>query len=680
MPRFAHPVSRTVITYSRNSAEEVRQVELPLVIGVLADLSGRIGDPLPPVGDRKFIESGVDNFDELLRACAPRLTAHVPNRLTDEGGILVVNIGFESMNDFLPDRVALKVEPLRLLLEQRTRFSGLLSRLEGKVMAEELIEDLLLKVRTLSLKSQASPASFVLTSPQTVPTATVDPIQNGAGANAELQRLIQVAAGQLSPMLKLPQDPGTAQAGQHFLEDLVAAVLKGHCVTGDVTRQINQIIARLDQYLSAQVNEIVHHPEFLRLEAAWRGLDYLVKRLPRLPTVKVKVMNISKEELGKTLQRYSGKSGPSGWDQSPIFKRVAESPFLLPQGEPFCCIVGDYTFDHSSKDTHLLRDMSRICAVAHTPFIASASPEILQLRSWQQLGNPLSCEEAMSGPEYAAWRCLRDSEDSRYLALTLPRFLSRLPYGIRTVPVQGFDFEEDCGPDPTGECNYVWANAAYAMAANIARSFADTGLCINIRGVEGGGMVEGLPVYAFPTTDGGVGVKCPTEIAISQRRECELNNLGFTPLSHWRNTDFAVFVGAQTMQRPTEYDDTLATEHAKLRARLPYVFIVSRFAHYLKKMICERGWQYYQERAQLETQLNEWIMLYTSDPGSAPDIKEKKPLADAKIEVEEIPGNPGRYVAQAYLLPHIQTAGVMVHLGVVPQQGSNSAFMIGRHN
>lgn len=499
-------------------------------------------------------------------------------------------------------------------------------------------------------------------------------LQTSTGAAAgkveltpDIQQLIDAAAGKLAEIFDQPQDES-----KKVVDDLVSVLLKGHLVKGDIFKRIDRTIAWIDKRLSDQMNAIIHHPDFRTLEGAWRGLEYLVSRKPPGQHLKVRVMNISKKEVGTILEKFSAESGQTAWDQSPIFKQVFEQRFDMPGGEPFGCLVGDYQFDKSPPDINLLKRVSQICGAAHVPFVSAAAPKLVSLKSWRELPDPAELEAKMSTPEYAAWNSLRQMDDSRYLALTLPKFLARLPYGAEKNPVEGFNFEEDLRPVPKAEWaasetkhdNYVWANAAYAMAANIANTFHDSGFCVAIRGVESGGKVEGLPIDTFPTDDGGVDSKCPTEVAISQRREAELGRLGFLPLSHWQNTDYAAFVGAQTVQKPQQYETVDATSNAELSARLPYVFMVSRFAQYLKKMIYEWVGQN-KERAQLETELNEWIMLYASDPSSAPDIKEKKPLADAKIEVEEIPGKPGYYHAKAYLRPHIQLEGVNVDLGVV---------------
>lgn len=504
----------------------------------------------------------------------------------------------------------------------------------------------------------------------TTPAPTPTIVSLSADATQELKHLIDNTHVPLVKIFGLEEEGGIRI--RKTLEDLVGRVLEGQLVKGDLFKRINRTIAWLDQRLSEQVNTIIHHPDFRALEGAWRGLEYLVARKPPGQHLKVMVTNISKKEVGSMLEQFSAESGQRAWDQSLLFKHVFRDRLDQPGADSFGCLVGDYQFDKSAPDINLLKRISAICSAAHMPFISAASPKLVGLDSWRGLPDPAELEAKMSTPDYAAWNSLRQMDDSRYLALTLPRFLARLPYGAEKNPVEGFTFEEDMRPvsdaewsvNETNHDNYTWANAAYAMAANIANTFHDTGFCVSIRGVESGGKVEGLPIDTFPTDDGGVDSMCPTEVAISQRREAELGNLGFLPLSHWQNTDFAAFVGAQTVQKPQKYSTEAATANAELSARLPYIFLVSRFAHYLKKMIYE--WVGTpMSRANLQTELNEWIMLYASAENCAPDIKLQKPLAEARIDVEEVPGKPGYFHAKAYLRPHIQLEGVNVDLGVV---------------
>ncbi len=428
----------------------------------------------------------------------------------------------------------------------------------------------------------------------------------------------------------------------------------------DVTKSINAMIAAIDEKLTAQLNLILHNPDFQKLEGAWRGLHYMVNNTESDEHLKIRVMNISKLELGKTLKRFKG----AAWDQSPLFKKVYEEEYGQFGGEPFGAIVGDYHFDQSPPDVELLGEMAKIAASAHAPFITGAGPSLMQMESWQELANPRDLTKIFSTPEYAGWRSLRESDDSKYLGMCMPRFLARTPYGAKTNPVEEFDFEEDtAGADHS---KYAWANAAYAMATNINRSYKQYGWGSRIRGIESGGAVENLPLHTFPTDDGGVDQKCPTEIAISDRREAELSKAGLLSLIHRKNSDFAAFIGSQSLNKPTEYDDPDATANANLAARLPYLFACNRFAHYLKCIVRDKIGSF-KEKDEMQRWLNKWIMNYVDgDPvNSSEDTKARRPLAAAEVVVEEIEGNPGYYSSKFFLRPHYQLEGLTVSLRLV---------------
>jgi len=471
-------------------------------------------------------------------------------------------------------------------------------------------------------------------------------------------------AGEFSSLLQKEFKPKTDEA-KAAVEQAVRtlaeqALAQTQLIGADVVKSISAIIAELDHKLSEQINLILHHPDFQQVEGAWRGLHYLVNNTETDEMLKIRFMNITKTDLAKTLKRYKGTS----WDQSPLFKRVYEEEYGQFGGEPFGCLVGDYYFDHTPPDVELLGELSKVSAAAHTPFIAGASPRAMQMDSWQELANPRDLTKIFTTPEYASWRSLRESEDSRYIGLAMPRFLSRLPYGPKTNPVEEFDFEEETGA--ADHSKYAWGNAAYAMAVNINRSFKLYGWCSRIRGIESGGAVEGLPVHTFPTDDGGVDMKCPTEIAISDRREAELAKNGFMPLIHRKNSDFAAFIGAQSLQKPFEYDDPDATANANLSARLPYLFACCRFAHYLKCIVRDKIGSF-KERDDMQVWLQNWIMNYVDgDPAhSSESTKARKPLAAAEVTVEEVEGNPGYYTSRFFLRPHYQLEGLTVSLRLV---------------
>lgn len=438
------------------------------------------------------------------------------------------------------------------------------------------------------------------------------------------------------------------------------ALSNTNLISDDALRTIESIVSLIDQKLTEQVNLILHNPDFQQLESAWRGLHYLVNNTETDEMLKIRVMNISKKEAHKTLKKFKG----TAWDQSPLFKKIYEEEFGQFGGEPYGSLVADYHFDHSPPDVELLTELAKISAAAHAPLITGAAPTLFQMDSWGELANPRDLTKIFQTPEYAAWRSLRESEDSKYIGMAMPRFLGRLPYGSKTDPVEEFAFEEDT--DSANSENYSWVNAAYGMAVNINRSFKEYGWCSRIRGVESGGTVADLPSHTFPTDDGGVDQKCPTEVAIGDRREAELAKNGMMPLIHRKNTDLAAFIGAQSLHNPAEYDDPDATANANLAARLPYLFATCRFAHYLKCIVRDKVGSY-KSRDDMQAWLQQWINQYVDfNAATSPEeVKARQPLAAAQVVVEEVEGNPGYYTSKFFLRPHYQLEGLSVSLRLV---------------
>ena len=458
-----------------------------------------------------------------------------------------------------------------------------------------------------------------------------------------------------------PKSDAAKSAVEEAVKTLAEQALSNTAlISDDALRSIENIVAQIDKKLTEQVNLILHHQDFQQLESAWRGLHYLVNNTETDDQLKIRVMSISKKEMHKTLKKFKG----TAWDQSPIFKKVYEEEFGQFGGEPYGSLVADYHFDHSPPDVELLGEMAKIAAAAHAPLITGANPTLFQMDSWSELANPRDLTKIFQTPEYASWRSLRESEDSKYVGMAMPRFLGRLPYGSKTAPVEAFAFEEDTdGSDAT---KYGWVNAAYGMAVNINRSFKEYGWCSRIRGIESGGAVENLPSHTFPTDDGGVDQKCPTEIGISDRREAELANNGMMPLIHRKNSDLAAFIGAQSLHKPAEYDDADATANANLAARLPYLFATCRFAHYLKCIVRDKVGSY-KSRDDMQQFLQTWVNQYVdrNSATSPEDVKARQPLAAAEVVVEEVEGNPGYYSSKFFLRPHYQLEGLSVSLRLV---------------
>ncbi|QDG77461.1 type VI secretion system contractile sheath large subunit [Labrenzia sp. PHM005] len=453
-----------------------------------------------------------------------------------------------------------------------------------------------------------------------------------------------------------------------FLEEAMADQT---LIKDDVYDTIDEMIAKLDSALTDQVNEIIHAPEYQKLESAWRGIDYLVHQSETDASLKLHFLNISKNELAGVFKSYRGAK----WDQSPLFKQIYEAEFGQLGGQPYGCLVGDYEFSNEPQDITILRGMAKISAAAHAPFLAAANPKLMQMESWTELPAKRDLSKVFDTELHAQWRTLRESEDARYLGLSLPRVLARQPYGAKSDPVEEFAFEEEF--EDNSHDNYGWMNSAYAMAANINRAYKEYGWTVRIRGVESGGLVEELPTHVFETDDGGVDQKCPAEVAITDRREHEISRLGLIPLIHRKNTDQAAFLGAQSVFKPRQFsgpDGKDATASDNLSARLPYMFATTRFAHYLKVMVRNKIGST-KEAAQLQRWLNDWIMDYVDgDPdNSTEETKARKPLREAKVTIIDDEENPGYYRAQFFLRPHYQLEGMDIGMSLasrIPQDAS----------
>ena len=457
---------------------------------------------------------------------------------------------------------------------------------------------------------------------------------------------------------RLAKDEPSRQRNRDLVKEFVAQILQGEMtIAPDTEAMINARIAQIDHLISIQLNEVLHAPEFQKLEGSWRGLRYLLDKSETSDKLKIRVLNVSKKELLRDLQR-----APE-FDQSAIFKKVYEDGYGIFGGEPFASLVADYEFGKHPQDMELLEKMSNIAAAAHAPMLTAASPDLLNLESFADLGQPRDLAKVFDNTEYVKWKSFRMSEDSRYVGLCLPHILMRLPYGKDTNPVEGFSYEE--GVDGSDHSKYLWGNAAYALGTRLTTAFSLFGWCAAIRGVEGGGLVEGLPAHTFRTDEGDVALKCPTEIAITDRREKELADQGLVPLVHCKGTDYAAFFSVQSAQKPRLYDKDAANASARLSAQLPYILAVSRFAHYLKAMMRDKIGAF-MSRSQCETFLNNWIKNYTIADDDAPAaIKAKNPLREARVDVVEVPGKPGAYRAVAYLRPHYQLDELKVSLRLV---------------
>ncbi len=491
--------------------------------------------------------------------------------------------------------------------------------------------------------------------------------------NAELQAQTQHAEQQslLEQAIQATKQTEQSQA-QALLTTLTEQALQGTVSWNkNLVLTINAAIKAIDTTISAQLAAIMHQDKFKKLEGAWRGLHYFVMNTETSSNLRLKVLNVSKQTLAKDLSK------AAEFDQSTLFKKIYENEFGTPGGEPYGAMLGDYEFTNHPDDVELLGKISNVAAAAFCPFIAAADPALFGFSDWTQLSKPRDLEKVFDTVEYAKWRSLRESEDARFVTLTLPRVLARLPYGEATKPVEEFSFEESPS-NAAGQAlqlahnDYCWMNAAYALGARMTHAFAKYGWCTAIRGAEGGGRVNDLPLHVFTSDDGDIDSTCPTEIGITDRREAELSRLGFLPLCHYKNTDYAAFFGAQTIQKPIKYDRPEATANAEISARLPYIMATSRFAHYLKVMARDKIGSF-MEASDVEEWLNRWILNYVNgNPSSGQEMKAKYPLAEAKVKVEPIPGKPGAYHAIAWLRPWLQLEELTTSMRLVaniPQVG-----------
>ena len=459
---------------------------------------------------------------------------------------------------------------------------------------------------------------------------------------------------------RMARDAGQAEHARDLIGEFVRQIVdEGMSVGSDTVAMIERRIAQIDEVISRQLNEIMHHEDLQKLEASWRGLHYLVMNSETGETLKLRVLNVDKKELLKDLEK-----APE-FDQSALFKKIYEEEYGTFGGHPYGLLIGDYEIGRHPQDMFLLEKISNVAAAAHAPFIAMASPALFDMDSFTDLGRPRDLAKIFESSELIKWKSFRETEDSRYVALTLPHILLRLPYGPDTRPVEEFNFVEEVnGHDHS---SYLWGNASWALGVRITDAFAKYKWCASIRGVEGGGIVSGLPTHTFRTDEGDIALKCPTEIAITDRREKELNELGFISLVHCKGTDYACFFGGQTTQKPKVYDTPQATANAALSSRLPYLLAASRFAHYLKAIMRDKVGSF-QTGETVRMYLNRWINNYTLGKDDAgPTLKAQYPLREARVDVSEVAGKPGSYRAVVFLRPHFQLEDLTASIRLVAE-------------
>ena len=479
-----------------------------------------------------------------------------------------------------------------------------------------------------------------------------------AAQTAETQTTEVSLLDQIVAQGRFGKDTLAQERGKDMVKEFVNQVLEGKMtLSRDAEATIGKRIADIDRLVSLQLNEVLHNPAFQKLEATWRGIKHLMDESETSANLKIKLMNVSKKELLKDLQR-----APE-FDQSAFFKKVYEEEFGVYGGSPFAALVGDYEFGRSAEDIELLEKVSQVASAAHAPFLSAASPNLLNLEEFGQITGVRDISKVFDSTEYAKWKGFRASDDSRYVALVMPHVLMREPYGKDTRQIEEFAFEE--GVDGKDHSKYLWGNAAYSLAARLTQSFAKYGWCAAIRGVEGGGLVEGMAFHNFRTDEGDLALKCPTEVSITDRREKELADQGIVPLVHCKGTDYAAFFSVQTCNKPKVYDKPEANANARLSAQLPYMLAMARFAHYLKAMMRDKLGSA-MSRSQAESYLNQWIANYVIMDDDAPaSAKAEKPLREARIEVTEVAGKPGALRAVAFMRPHFQLDELTVSLRLV---------------
>lgn len=625
---------RVQITYDVEIGNAIETRELPFLMGIISDLSGQPEGPQLRVRDRKFVEIDRDNLNDVMASIQPRLMLHVENRLSNVKGKLAFELKFKNMDDFDPIQVVGQIKPLADLYAARVRLADLLGKMDGNEDLDMVLQEILKDAKL-----------------QATLKKDVEKREKDGKVGVDLAKAVSKG--------KLVRDESQEQLAADMISEFVNQVTAKKVVSHDSIAFISKRIAEIDQLLSDQLNEILHHPDFLKLEGSWRGLNYLVHSSETGSNLKLRVLNVSKEELRKDLER------AIEFDQSALFKKVYEEEYGTFGGTPYSCLLGDFEFGRTPMDMSLLQKVAEVAAAAHAPFIAAADPSMFDMDSYVDLGVPRDLGKIFESTEMAKWRSFRESEDSRYVALVLPRVLMRMPYGSRTNPVEGMNFEEDV--DGIDNSKFCWGNAAYALGGRITDAHAKYHWTAAIRGVEGGGLVTDLPAYTFKTTDGDIALKCPTEIAITDRREKELSDQGFIALCHSKDSDFAAFFGIQTAQKSKMYNTSEANANARLSARLSYILAASRFAHYIKVIMRDKVGSF-MERADVSKFLNTWIAQYVLITDNATQsVKASYPLREARIDVVEDAGNPGCYKATVFLRPHFQLEELTASLRLVAQ-------------
>lgn len=606
---------RVQITYDVEIGDAQEILELPYVLGILADLSGASVVPKVPLKARKFVMIAGDTFDDTMKSIQPRANFLVPDLLGAGAKDLGIDLTFLSMDDFEPLSVVKNIPLLKALYDDRIKLKDLLGKVE--------VNDALMNTLDASIADK--------------------------GASLKSDDVVQKT--------EMVQEHSTPEYCKSLIETFIAQLGKAENPAKDSIGFISQRIQQIDELITTQLNVVIHYPDFQKLEASWRGLWHLITNSDVSSKLFIRLMNITKTEITRDLET------AVEFDQSQLFKKIYEEEYGTFGGAPYSVLLGDFEFGPGNEDVELLTKISQVAAAAHAPFLAAANSSCFSLKSYTELGHPRDLSIIFEGTEMGKWQSFRETEDSRYVALMLPHVLMRMPYGEKGKPVEGLSFEEDV--DGVDNSKFCWGNPAWFLALKILDAVTDYSWPAAIRGVEGGGLVEELPYYTFKTTDGDVALKCPTEIAITDRREKELSDLGFIALCHCKNRDYAAFFGSQTTQKPKLYDMDNANANAALSARLSYMLCASRFAHYIKTMMRDKIGSF-MSAVEIEKFLHNWLAMYVLLSDEAPQsVKAQFPLREARVDVFDIPGKPGSYRATIFLRPHFQLEDLTASIRLV---------------
>lgn len=622
---------RVKITYDVEKGNAIEKEELPFIVGVLADLAGENIQNQTTLKERNFVEINGDNFNLVLSAINPTVTINVKNIIDPKTKTLRYTLNFTNFDDFTPGKISLQIPLLNTLVNRRKALLDLTAKLDSNpVLSDKILAIIINKETRKKFYDEMSKKT-----PETI-----------------------VKIGAELGLLKVE---GKSDFIETLLTELYISLKEFDNINIDNVDDpyafLISIVTTIDKNLSLQMDEILHDPNFQKLEASWRGLYYLVHNTLSSTSLKLKVLNLTKKEMRDDLVK------AVEFDQSALFKKIYEAEYGTLGGTPYSCLIGDFAFGRKASDIEILRHVSKLAAAAHAPFIGGVDASMFDLKSFADLGIPRDLAVLFESSELAAWNSFRTTEDSRYVSLVLPKVLLRAPYDAEEGLCEEFSYTEII--QGTNDDHFCWGNPAYVIAANITKSFAEFSWTTAIRGVEGGGKVANLPIYTYETDHGDIEMKCPSQVAITDRREKELSDLGFISLCHAKGTDYSVFFGAQTTQKPKRYNTPDATANAILSTKLPYLLNASRFAHYIKMLMRAKIGSFL-TAAEVQTYLQNWIAEYVllSDLGTQ-EVKSKYPLRMAKITVVDTPESPGSYKAIMLLKPHFQLEDLAVSLRLV---------------